>query len=314
MIQRQSPKYSIEAERYFIPTKIRGEFRTFACNIRDISGIKFDAIIDHEKKRAGAGAGLASSAGAGAGLASSAGAGAGAGLASAGAGAGASSDKYYPYGYIAYLLRVYGYNISSIIPRISVGRINFPITITYDIDAKSVDYDYKELKDGKDIINNIPSRYVFMNVLENIKKRNTLTTSNMFIFIDKEKFNVDILINIFPDVSQENRITYIKDFINYFIETRYNVNVRQSDDKLSLEEKINLNLNIDPTVNLYNLILLHHKILNPSLSMVEINTKVLGLITTNNWDIKVFMYLYYKKINALSNDKRGDLTLLYAYF
>lgn len=318
--------YSTSAERYFIPAKIPG-FRTFLCNMAtDLVGLN---MVPRSS------------------------------ASSAGAGAGArvelkeSKDLKinYPYGYVAYLFRSNGYNISSILPiqlnpltgsgsfeikDLNLSRLDkyidnsirdnnliYPVSTVYftEINKYSIICENNLINS----IRTLPSRYVFINVSQNVFHQNKLYKGNIVFFMDKERKVIDRMYDtvLYSNDSKldmkDMKLVPLASNIRQELITKLIPNVEReykvgttflSEDKLSFEEKKNSNIIIDPSVNFWYLILLHHKILNPKLSFDEINTKVLDLITERK---KEAVYSYYKKIIALSENLESDLTLLRVY-
>jgi hypothetical protein len=316
-------------ERYFIPTKFH-EFRTFICNTRpDRSGMmlkKPSTQLSESKRDVGFVSAFTIE----------------------------EPKKFYPYGYIAYLLRVNGYNISSLIPIVKKNTrptinlhkleytfkqnqldykllLNNPMmlndeTYIYPVSTVYFKNDDKHiiLYDNRIInqIMNFPTRYVFINVLETIILDSGYNERNMLIFIDKVSKTIEVLLdeNFYND-SENSKKSGVRirheliQKINPFT-SEYKINNHNFQDKLTLEEKQNSSIIIYEDINLWHFVLLHHKILNPNLSFEQINTEITTLITKDVVfrDEKLFVYSYYKKIISLSQSIEGDLTLLNVYF
>jgi hypothetical protein len=246
--------------------------------------------------------------------------------------------NFVPYGYIAYLLKAYGYHISSIIPfngenredilRNAIPIDKIPINNNYIngyVRGKDKDFDQNIIysavtiyntsskkfsivlpDDLKYKISNTPTKYVFINILQII----TTDTDeqgryNMTIFFDKIENRSEVLLDttfydneLYKKIIKELFNLLMLDLKNATFPPRYLTEI--TDKKIS------------------DLILIHHKILNPKYTfdqlMVNINQLIVNKISGTTKNVVDIFYSYYNKILALSKNPFGDLKLLKIYF
>jgi hypothetical protein len=244
---------------------------------------------------------------------------------------------FVPHGYIAYLLKAYGYHISSIIPfnaeniqellrnaipidkivcnnndingyvkgkdRDDDKNIIYSIVSIYDINSNK--YSIILPNDIKSKISNSPTKYVFINVLH-IKLENN---------VEKERYNMTIF---FDKVLNQSEVLLDPDFYQKSV---YDIIMPRLFNLLNLDkDKAKFPPRYLPEITdkkISDLILIHHKILNPTYTFEQLMVNINQLIESkkrlvyNNLDI---YYSYYNKVLAFSKNQEDDLKLLKIYF